>query len=395
MNQLVTLRKSHETWGGSKIIKLNKPFIPASSRDYANLSLSGAHQQGDGEFSEKSSAILSLMHGGSDVLLTPSCTHSLEMAGMLANLSPGDQVILPSFNFSSGAIAIERFGAVPVFVDIDPKTKCIDTDAARAAVTNRTKAISWVNYGGASPQIEELLKLKKEFDLFLIEDNAHGLGGTYKGLPLGTFGDVSCLSFHATKNIQCGEGGALVINDSSLGERARVIREKGTNRSRFMLGEIQKYEWIGPGSSYLMADVLAAILLGQLEMFDEIHENRRDSWERYYEYFRGKESNSFELPSADFKTNRNLAHNFYLELRDENERTALTKILKYYEIDASFHYQPLHKSPAGIQYSPYGQQLITSESVAVKILRLPLYYGLEDQLWEKLEQAMEEFQESI
>lgn len=360
-----------------------------------NQSLSGPHHQGDGEFSERSARILSSMHGGSDVLLTPSCTHSLEMAGMLANLRPGDQVILPSFNFSSGAIAVERFGAVPIFVDIDPKTKCIDTVAARAAITNRTKAISWVNYGGASPQIEELLKLKNEFDLFLIEDNAHGLGGTYKGLPLGTFGDVSCLSFHATKNIQCGEGGALVINDSSLSERARVIREKGTNRSIFMLGEIQKYEWVGPGSSYLMAEVLAAILLGQLEMFDEIHENRIDSWKKYHDFFIEKESNFFELPNADFKTNRNLAHNFYLELRDENERTALTKILKHHEIDAAFHYQPLHKSPAGMQYSPYGQELITSESVAAKILRLPLYYDLENQLWEKLEPAIEEFQQFI
>ena len=391
----MTLRKLHETWGGSKIIKLNKPFIPASSRDYANQSLSEPHQQGDGKFSEKSAAILSSMHGGSDVLLTPSCTHSLEMAGMLANLCPGDQVILPSFNFSSGAIAIERFGAVPVFVDIDPKTKCIDADAARAAVTNKTKAISWVNYGGSSPQIEELLKLKVEFNLFLIEDNAHGLGGTYKGLPLGTFGDVSCLSFHATKNIQCGEGGALVINDSSLSERARVIREKGTNRSRFMLGEIQKYEWIGPGSSYLMADVLAAILLGQLEMFDEIHNNRIESWERYHKYFREKKSNIFESATADFRTNHNLAHNFYLELRDEKERATLIKILKNYEIQGAFHYQPLHQSPAGIQYSPYGQRLINSESVALKILRLPLYYDLENKLWEKLEQAMEEFQKSI
>jgi dTDP-4-amino-4,6-dideoxygalactose transaminase len=335
------------------------------------------------------------MHGGSDVLLTPSCTHSLEMAGMLANLSAGDQVILPSFNFSSGAIAIERFGAVPVFVDIDPKTKCIDTAAARGAVTKRTKAISWVNYGGASPQIEELLKLKEEFNLFLIEDNAHGLGGTYKGLPLGTFGDVSCLSFHATKNIQCGEGGALVINQPSLIERARVIREKGTNRSRFVLGEIQKYEWIGPGSSYLLAEVLAAILLGQLEMFDEIHENRVDSWEKYYAYFMENESKFYESPNANFQLNRNLAHNFYLELRDERERDVLIKILKEHDIDAAFHYQPLHKSPAGLQYPPYGKSLNNSESVSLKILRLPLYYNLENKVWSKLEQAMEQFQNSI
>lgn len=360
-----------------------------------NQSLSRSHQQGDGQFSEKSASILSSMHKGSDVLLTPSCTHSLEMAGMLANLSPGDEVILPSFNFSSGAIAIERFGAVPVFVDIDSKTKCIDTDAARAAVTNKTKAISWVNYGGVSPEIEDLQKLKEDFGLFLIEDNAHGLGGTYKGLPLGTFGDVSCLSFHATKNIQCGEGGALVINDSMLSERARVIREKGTNRSRFVLGEIQKYEWIGPGSSYLMADVLAAILLGQLEMFDEIHADRVNSWEKYYNYFVEKKSNNFQSARADFSINRNLAHNFYLELRNERERAILIKILKQNEIDAAFHYQPLHKSPAGIKYSPYGRELINSESVAQKILRLPLYYGLENAIWGKLDQSMEQFQKSI
>ena len=390
----MTQRKSRETWGGFKIIKLNKPFIPTASRDYVNESLSERHHQGDGKFSEKSAAILSSMHGGSDVLLTPSCTHSLEMAGMLANLCPGDEVILPSFNFSSGAIAIERFGAVPVFVDIDPKTKCIDTEAVRAAVTNHTKAISWVNYGGASPQIEELLKLKKEYNLFLIEDNAHGLGGTYKGLPLGTFGDVSCLSFHATKNIQCGEGGALVINDPSLSERARVIREKGTNRSRFVLGEIQKYEWIGPGSSYLLADVLAAILLGQLEMFDEIHENRVHSWERYDTYFTGNESSLYTTPSANFRINRNLAHNYYLELRDEKKRAILIQTLKDHGIDAAFHYQPLHKSPAGIQYPPHGQPLTNSETVALNILRLPLYYDLENELWEKLEHAIDQFKKS-
>jgi dTDP-4-amino-4,6-dideoxygalactose transaminase len=317
------------------------------------------------------------------------------MAVMLANLSPGDEVILPSFNFSSGAIAIERFGGIPVFVEIDARTKCIDVDAARAAVTSRTKAVSWVNYAGASPQIEDLQKLKEEFGLFLIEDNAHGLGGTYKGLPLGTFGDVSCLSFHATKNIQCGEGGALVINDSTLSNKARVIREKGTNRSKFMLGEIQKYQWIGPGSSYLMADALAAILLGQLEMFNEIQENRVNSWERHYSYFEEKKSILFELAHSDFSVNRNLAHNFYLELRNEKERAVLIKILKHHDIEAAFHYQPLHRSPAGVKYPPFGQELTISDSVASRILRLPLYFGLESRLWEKLDQAIEEFQESI
>ena len=384
-------KKSHAHWGGFKIIKLNHPFIPQASKEYAIECLSQPHQQGDGIYSEKSVAILSSMHSGSDVLLTPSCTHALEMASMLAELQPGDEVILPSFNFSSGATAIERFGAVPVFVDIDPNSKCIDTEAARAAITDKTKAISWVNYAGASPKIDELQKLRTEFKLFLIEDNAHGLGGTYKGLPLGTFGDVSCLSFHATKNIQCGEGGALVINNPELTEKAKVIREKGTNRSRFILGAIQKYEWIGSGSSYLLAEVLAAVLLGQLEIFDEIQENRVNSWGKYYEYFSRRDSEFYTLTSNEFSTNSNVAHNFYLEMRDEKVRTHLTRILGQHDIEAAFHYQPLHISPAGNNFPPFGKRLHNSEQVASRILRFPLHYEMKNELWGKLDQAMEQF----
>jgi dTDP-4-amino-4,6-dideoxygalactose transaminase len=358
-------------------------------------SLSSDHQHGDGYFSDLATSGLQLLSHGSDVLLTPSCTHSLEMASMLGKIGPGDEVILPSFNFSSGAIAIERFGGIPVFVDIDPVTKCIDIAGARAAVTKRTKAISWVNYAGLSPNMEEMATLANDFNLFLIEDNAHGLGGTFRDQFLGTFGDVSTLSFHATKNIQCGEGGALVVNDENLLDLAKVIREKGTNRAKFLIGAVQKYEWVGPGSSYLMADSLAAVLLGQLEIFDQIQSNRVANWEKYYSFFSSQDSKIFKLPSNNFQDNKNIAHNFYIELQSQEERMRFTKILSKNQIEASFHYQPLHLSPAGRKYFPHGSRLEHTERVSRTILRLPLYFGLEEEIWDKLETSVAEFENPL
>ena len=296
---------------------------------------------------------------------------------MLGKIGPGDEVILPSFNFSSGAIAIERFGGIPVFVDIDPSTKCIDTAAARAAVTKKTKAISWVNYAGISPDIDELKLIAQEFELFLIEDNAHGLGGSYNNQLLGTFGDVSTLSFHSTKNIQCGEGGALVVNDHQL------------------LKSVQKYEWVSAGSSYLMAEILAAVLLGQLDLFGVIQNNRVGNWEKYYSFFINQESGLFKLPPNNFQINKNLAHNFYVELRSQSERMEFIKILSKHEIEAAFHYQPLHLSPAGKKYYPHGAHLEQTERVAQTILRLPLYFGLDDEIWGRLETAVNEFKNQI
>ena len=314
---------------------------------------------------------------------------------MLGKIGPGDEVILPSFNFSSGATAIQRFGGAPVFVDIDPSTKCIDTAAARAAVTKKTRAISWVNYAGISPDIAGLKLLAEEFDLFLIEDNAHGLGGTYKDQLLGTFGDVSTLSFHSTKNIQCGEGGALVVNNYQLLEAARIFREKGTNRAEFLTGAVQKYEWVSAGSSYLMAEILAAVLLGQLDLFEAIQSDRVVNWERYYSFFTNQESSLFKLPFSDFQINKNLAHNFYIELRNQSERMEFIKILSKHEIEAAFHYQPLHLSPAGKQYYPYGAHLEQTERISQTILRLPLYFGLEEKIWNQLGSAVAEFKELI
>ena len=234
-----------------KLIPFNVPYVSDASRQYVLEALASSHQQGDGPFSAKASRMVSDLVGGGHVLLTPSCTHALEMASMLADLGPGDEVILPSFTFTSAATAVTKFGATPVFVDIEMDSKGIDVVQAREAITPKTKAISWVNYAGVAPDIEGLQRLAKEFNLILIEDNAHGLGGTYKGKPLGSFGDFATQSFHATKNIQCGEGGALVINNTKYIERAEIIREKGTDRSRFFRGEVDKYTWQEIGSSFL------------------------------------------------------------------------------------------------------------------------------------------------
>ena len=257
------------------------PYVPEESKKYVLEALESNHQQGDGPFTSKASKIVSNLVGGGHVLLTPSCTHALEMASMLANIGPGDEVILPAYTFTSAATAVTKFGATPVFVDIETETKGIDVSQVREAITPRTKAISWVNYAGVAPDIEGLQSLAKEFNLLLIEDNAHGLGGSYKGRPLGSFGDFATQSFHATKNIQCGEGGALVLNNSKYIDRAEIIREKGTDRSRFIRGEIQKYQWLDEGSSYLLAESLAAVLLGQLEEFSKIQEARESTIERY------------------------------------------------------------------------------------------------------------------
>jgi dTDP-4-amino-4,6-dideoxygalactose transaminase len=247
------------------------------------MALKGDHLHGGGTFSQNAAKLISDKVGGGKVLLTPSCTHALEMASMLINLSPGDEVILPTYTFTSAATAITKFGATPVFVDIDEQTKGINVDQVVQAITSRTKAISWVNYAGTAPEIERIQKIAEENRIFLIEDNAHGLGGRYKGKVLGSFGDLATQSFHGTKNIQCGEGGALVINNINLFERAEIIREKGTDRSKYLRGDIQKYQWIDQGSSYLLAEPLAALLQGNLEEFNRIHSHRLEIWNHYYE----------------------------------------------------------------------------------------------------------------
>jgi dTDP-4-amino-4,6-dideoxygalactose transaminase len=356
-----------------KLIPFNVPYVPEGSKRYVLEALESNHQQGDGPFTAKASKMVSDLVGGGHVLLTPSCTHALEMASMLANIGPGDEVILPSYTFTSAATAVTKFGATPVFVDVEMDTKGIDVNQVRAAITTKTKAISWVNYAGVAPDIEELQGLGREFNLLLIEDNAHGLGGSYKGKPLGSFGDFATQSFHATKNIQCGEGGALVVNNQSYIARAEVIREKGTDRSKFMRGEVQKYQWVDKGSSYLLAETLAAVLLGQLNSFQDIQTKRQKLFDRYIDQLDSWANESkFQLPflrTGDLHT----AHMYYMVTSSSKEREFLIQSLSNVGIAATFHYQSLGHSIQGARYLKGEVPLKASDELSRRLIRLPLY----------------------
>jgi len=300
------------------------------------------------------------------------------MASMLANLGPGDEVILPSYNFTSAATAVTKFGATPVFVDIEMDTKGINVNQVRNAITSKTKAISWVNYAGVAPEIQVLQGLAKDFDLLLIEDNAHGLGGTYKGKPLGSFGDFATQSFHATKNIQCGEGGALVLNNPKYIERAEIIREKGTDRSKYFRGEVQKYQWVDQGSSYLLAETLAAQLLGQLENFAQIQERREKIFQRYSESLIGwSKLSGYDLHFAK-KEDVHTAHMFYLVAENRDLRDRLINQLDILAIKSTFHYQSLATSKKGRTYYSKPGVLPVSELMSNRLLRLPLHYSLNE-----------------
>jgi len=360
-----------------KLIPFNVPHVPEISRKYVLEALESNHQQGDGPFTAKAAKMVSDLVGGGHVLLTPSCTHALEMASMLANLGPGDEVILPSYTFTSAATSVTKFGATPVFVDIEMATKVIDVAQAREAITPKTKAISWVNYAGVAPNIEGLQALAKEFNLLLIEDNAHGLGGTYAGKPLGSFGDFATQSFHATKNIQCGEGGALVINNQSYKERAEIIREKGTNRSKFIRNEVKKYQWVDQGSSYLLAEVLSALLLGQIENFENIQSRREQIFITYFEQLSNwAEMYDFQLPFVNSQ-NSNSFHMFYLVANTMQARNSLIQKLSNFEIKAAFHYQSLASSAFGSKYARVKKSLAISDQMSNQLVRLPLYYDLD------------------
>jgi TDP-4-keto-6-deoxy-D-glucose transaminase len=357
-----------------KLIPFNVPYVPEISKQYALESLESNHQQGDGPFTVKASKMVSDLVGGGHVLLTPSCTHALEMAIMLAKIGPGDEVILPSYTFTSAATAITKFGATPVFVDIEMETKGIDLNQVREAVTQKTKAISWVNYAGVGPDMEGLQSLAKEFNLVLIEDNAHGLGGAYKGKPLGSFGDFATQSFHATKNIQCGEGGALVINNKKFIERAEIIREKGTDRSKFVRGEVQKYQWVDQGSSYLLAEPLSAVLLGQLETFDLIQQSRQKIWSWYRDSSSDREV--FRYPEKFKDELSRVSHIFYVEVENVNHRERLLKQSHALGISISLHYQPLHNSIAGAKHGVSNFSYKNTIQTSNNLLRFPLYVDL-------------------
>ena len=371
------------------MIPFNKPYIPEASKKYAEEVLESDHQQGDGPFTKRASKMVSDLVGGGHVLLTPSCTHALEMASMLGNFGPGDEVILPSFTFTSAATAVTKFGATPVFVDIDPITKGIDVNRVADAVTDKTVAISWVNYAGVAPDIEALQSISEEHDLLLIEDNAHGLGGSYRGKPLGSFGDFATQSFHATKNIQCGEGGALVINSPKFIDRAEIIREKGTDRSKFIRGEVQKYQWVDQGSSYLLADFLAALLVGQLENFEEIQENRKKIANRY---------SQIKIPEAIISSSQeviNVAHMFYIKFPEESLREEFRSDMLKAGVSVSAHYQPLHNSVFALKNHIKFSKAEIAEDFSRTQIRLPLWCGLSGVQVTKIISEVELFMQSI
>lgn len=364
----------------STLIPFNVPHVSELDRRYVADSLDSGLLTGDGPFTHLASRLLSPLVGGGTCQLITSCTHALEMTAILLDLQPGDEVIMPSYTFVSTANAYAMHGAVPVFVDCRADTLNIDETLLEAAITLRTRAIVVVHYGGVAVELDEVVALCEKYNLTLIEDNAHGLTGTYRGRPLGSFGTFATQSFHATKNLQCGEGGALVINDESFVTRCEILREKGTNRSQFFRGQVDKYRWVDLGSSYLPSDILAAHLTAQLEQVDAIQAARQHVWSRYREELSPwAEKYDVGLPVVPPHTTHP-AHLFNLMMNDFEDRTAILAHLRERQVMGTFHYVPLDTSPAGRRYGrAAGGGCPVSEDVSVRVLRLPLFAGLSDE----------------
>ncbi|MEV0346400.1 dTDP-4-amino-4,6-dideoxygalactose transaminase [Nonomuraea sp. NPDC050680] len=364
---------------GLTAIPFNLPHISENELNYLAEAVLRRFTRGDGPFTERATRLLAEITEAPRVLLTTSCTHALEMSALLLDLRPGDEVIMPSFTFMSTANAYALRGAVPVFADCRPDTLNLDERRLEAAITDRTRAIVVVHYAGVGCAMEVIGELADRHGLAVIEDNAHGLGGFYQDRPLGSFGRMAAQSFHETKNIQCGEAGALLLNDADLGERAEILREKGTDRSRFFRGQVDKYRWVDIGSSYLPSDVLAAQLTAQLESFDKIQFRRHYAWDRYHEELADwAAENGVAQPTIPDEC-AHPAHLYYLLLPDLANRQAFIAHLAERDVQAAFHYQPLHDSPAGLRYgrtAPGGCRV--TEEVADRLVRLPLFADLDD-----------------
>ncbi|MDH2424129.1 dTDP-4-amino-4,6-dideoxygalactose transaminase [Sphaerisporangium sp. TRM90804] len=358
-------------------VPFNRPYVTHNQLDYVTEAVRDGFTCGDGPFTRRAARLLGELTGAGHVLLTTSCTHALEMSAMLLDLAPGDEVITPSFAFVSSASAYATRGAVPVFADSRPDTLNIDERLVEAAVTERTRAVVVVHYAGVACAMDEIGRIAERYGLAVVEDNAHGLGGFYRGGPLGSFGAMATLSFHSTKNVQCGEGGALLVGDPALAERAEIIREKGTDRSRFFRGQVDKYRWVDIGSSYLPSDILAAQLTAQLESFGEIQARRHAAWRVYHEGLAGWAAAQGVARPAVPDGCAHPAHLYYLLLPDLANRQALIGHLAARGVQAAFHYQPLHAAPAGLRYgrvAPGGCPV--AEDVADRLVRLPLFADL-------------------
>lgn len=375
------------------MIPFNVPPCVGSEEKYIAEAISNHKLCGDGEFTKKCNAKLEEMTGTSKALLTTSCTHATEMAAILSDIKPGDEVIMPSYTFVSTANAFVLRGATAVFVDIRPDTMNIDETKIEEAITEKTKAIVPVHYAGVSCEMDTIMEIAKRHNLKVIEDAAQGIMSTYKGKPLGTIGDYGCFSFHETKNISMGEGGALLIANPADIEEAEVVREKGTNRSKFFRGEIDKYSWVEAGSSYLPSELNAAYLWGELECADDIYQNRMDTWLYYHRELEELEKKGkIERPVIPDDCVHN-AHMYYIKAKDLEERTRLLAYLKENGVAAVFHYIPLHSAAAGMKYGRFSgeDQYTTKESE--RLLRLPLYYGMKEEDREKVVRCVKAFYE--
>jgi dTDP-4-amino-4,6-dideoxygalactose transaminase len=334
---------------------------------------------GDGAFARRSAALLErLVGGGTRALLTPSCTHALELAALLLGVGPGDEVVLPSFTFTSVANAFALYGARPVFVDVRPDTLNLDETALERSITPRTRAVVPVHYAGVGCEMDPILELAAAHGLAVVEDNAHGLLGSYRGRALGSLGRLATLSFHETKYFTCGEGGAILVNDPELVERAEILREKGTDRSRFFRGEVDKYTWRDVGSSWVTSELAAAFLLGQLEAHEAVRARRRHLWERYAEALAGwAERIGARLPVVPGHCEP-AHHLFHLLMPSGDDRARLIAHLGGRGILAVFHYLPLHLSPMGRRFGGRPGDLPVTEEASERLVRLPLYNGLSD-----------------
>ncbi|RLQ96777.1 dTDP-4-amino-4,6-dideoxygalactose transaminase [Falsibacillus albus] len=359
------------------MIPFHKPLVTGIEMNYLRQVIETNNQfSGDHTFTKKCSQWFQQNLSCPKVLLTPSCTHALEMAAILANIGPDDEVIMPSYTFVSTANAFVLRGAKIVFVDIRKDTMNIDEHLLEGAVTEKTKAIAVVHYAGVSCEMAAVLKIAEKYNLLVIEDAAQGLMSTYKGKALGTIGDLGCFSFHETKNYHCGEGGALLINRQDLIERAEIIREKGTNRSKFFRGHVDKYTWVDIGSSYLMSELNAAFLFAQLEAAKEVNKERLSLWEHYHERMSPlKNSGLIELPHIPEECLHN-AHMFYIKLKDIDERTRLIDYLKKNGVGAVFHYIPLHSTEIGKSVGRFHGQDTFTTTESERLLRLPMFNGL-------------------
>ena len=361
------------------MIPFNVPPCVGTELQYIKEAVESHKICGDGAFTKKCNAWLEERFGAQKVLLTTSGTTALDMAALLCELKEGDEVILPSYTFSSTATSAVLGGARLVFVDIRPDTMNIDEKKIEEAITERTRAIIAVHYAGVACEMDTIMEIARKYSLVVIEDAAQGVMSTYKGRALGTIGDFGCYSFHETKNYSMGEGGALVINNPEYNERAEILREKGTNRSKFFRGQVDKYTWVDFGDSYLPSELNAAYLWAQLCAADEINENRMASWNQYYQELKGlEESGRIELPVIPEGCVHN-AHMFYIKCRDLEERTSFISYMKEEGILTVFHYIPLHSAPAGLKYGRFsGKDLYTTKE-SERLVRLPMYYGLEQE----------------